>query len=220
MKTLILAAGRGERMRPLTDQTPKPLLPVAGEPLIVHTIKRLSEAGFSELVINLAHLGDQIEEYLQQGARWDVKIQYSREVEALETAGGIIQALPLLGDDPFLVVNGDIWTDFDYSKLNNRLPNQVLAHLVLVNNPLHHPGGDFCLEGGRLTGNQGQRLTYSGIGVYSPDLFAGFRPGKRALAPILHNAVSRALLSGERYGGQWRDIGTPERLEELNQLLS
>ena len=220
MKAFILAAGRGERMRPLTDRIPKPLLHVAGEPLIVHTIKKLAEAGFSELVINLAHLGDQIEEYLQQGTRWGVNIEYSREAEALETAGGIVQALPLLGDDPFLVVNGDIWTDFDYSALKNRLPSQVLAHLVLVDNPSHHPEGDFCLDGDRLAENRHQRLTYSGIGVYSQALFKGIAPGKYALAPILHNAVSRSQLSGEYYGGRWWDIGTPQRLDQLNQLLS
>lgn len=207
-------------MRPLTDRVPKPLLPVAGEPLIVHTIRRLSAAGISELVINLAHLGERIEEYLQQGAQWGVNIRYSREPEALETAGGIIQALPLLGDDPFLVVNGDIWTDFDYSLLGNRLLGEELAHLVLVDNPPHHPDGDFCLEGDRLTEVRGRRLTYSGIGVYSPTMFKGIAPGKHALAPILHNAIGRSRLGGEYYAGRWWDIGTPQRLDELSRLVS
>lgn len=215
---MILAAGRGERMRPLTDRVPKPLLPVAGRPLIQHHIESLSKAGFRELVINHAHLGDQIEQALGDGSRWDLTIFYSVESPvALETGGGIFKALPLLGDAPFVVVNGDIWTDYDFSRLS--LPENSLAHLVLVDNPAHNPEGDFCLDNDRVIDNAGERLTFSGIGVYHPALFADCKPGAFPLAPLLKSAMAQDRVSGERFGGQWVDVGTPERLAELEQLL-
>lgn len=219
MKAFILAAGRGERMRPLTDSTPKPLLKAGGEPLIVHTIRQLAKAGIAGLVINVSHLAGQIETFLGDGSAWGVKIHYAREEVALETAGGIVNALPLLGDSPFILVNGDIWTDFDFSILANRSLGEFLGHLVLVNNPPHHTGGDFCLEDGTLITETGERLTYSGIGLYSPALFSGLAPGKRPLAPILREAISHSQLSGEKYTGEWVDVGSPERLRKLDERL-
>lgn len=219
MKAFILAAGRGERMRPLTDTVPKPLLEVGGFPLIVHTIRNLARAGISELIINLTHLGEQIETSLGNGSQWGVKIHYSYEKPALETAGGIVNVLPLLGNEPFLLVNGDIWTDFDYTKLV-QMQLQAMAHLVMVSNPSHHPQGDFCLKNGMLVEKDGEQLTYSGIGLYSPELFKGFASGIRPLAPVLHKAISNSQLSAEWFEGQWWDVGTPERLQQLDQLLS
>ena len=220
MKAFILAAGRGERMRPLTDSIPKPLLMVGGEPLIVHTIRRLSAAGVSDLVINVSHLSDQIEASLGDGSQWGVRIDYSREKTALETAGGIINALPLLGDSSFILVNGDIWTDYDFSNLTKRPLANSLAHLVMVSNPEHHPQGDFCLYHGRLVQEGGEALTYSGIGLYSPALFSDLPPGKRPLAPILRQAISGSQLSAEKFSGIWVDVGTPERLSELDIYLT
>lgn len=218
MKAMILAAGRGERMRPLTDRTPKPLLEAGGKPLIVHHIQRLAAAGFRELVINHAHLGDRIEAALGEGSRWGVTIRYSAEGKALETGGGIYKALPLLAPDPFLVVNGDVWTDIDLSLL--KFAEGPLAHLVLVDNPAHHPEGDFSLRDG-LVRTQGQpRLTFSGIGIYHPDLFRDCVPGAFPLAPLLRRAMDQELVSGERHPGTWFDIGTPERLQRLDRLLS
>jgi len=219
MKAFILAAGRGERMRPLTDTTPKPLLTVGDESLVVHTINRLVQAGITDLVINLAWLGEQIEQSLGDGGRFGAFIRYSREGDALETAGGIVQALPLLGDSPFLVVNGDIWTDYDFSRLASRSLDGMLAHLVMVDNPDHHPHGDFVLHGNRLVEADGEQLTYSGIGLYSPKLFSALSPGKRPLAPLLRKAISNSQLSGEKFQGQWLDVGSPERLQQLNQQL-
>jgi len=219
MKAFILAAGRGERMRPLTDSTPKPLLTVGDEPLIVHTINNLVRAGVTDLVINLAWLGEQIEQSLGDGGRFGAAIRYSREENALETAGGIVHALPLLGDSPFLLVNGDIWTDYDFSSLANRSLDGMLAHLVMVDNPGHHPRGDFVLQGNRLVEADGERLTYSGIGLYSPKMFSALPPGKRPLAPLLKKAISNSQLGGEKYVGEWLDIGSPERLQQLNQQL-
>ncbi|MGW8247665.1 MAG: N-acetylmuramate alpha-1-phosphate uridylyltransferase MurU [Acidiferrobacterales bacterium] len=219
MKAFILAAGRGERMRPLTDSIPKPLLTVGGEPLIVHTIRRLSAAGVSDLVVNVSHLADQIEAFLGNGAQWGVNINYSHEEAALETAGGIINALPLLGDSPFILVNGDIWTDYDFSGLTKRPLENSLAHLVMVSNPGHHPQGDFYLDHGKLGQEGGEALTYSGIGLYSPALFSSLPPGKRPLAPILRQAISNSQLSGEKFNGKWMDVGTPERLSELDSYL-
>ena len=219
MKAFILAAGRGERMRPLTDTTPKPLLPAGGEPLIVHTIRRLATAEVTDLVINISHLGDQVEARLEGGESFGVNIQYSREEVALETAGGIINALPLLGDEPFILVNGDIWTDFDFATLTRRSLGDSLAHLVLVNNPEHHPKGDFNLHHGRLVNEGGEALTYSGLGLYSPAMFSGLSRGKRPLAPILRQAISNSQLSGEKFTGTWIDVGTPERLVELKRYL-
>jgi MurNAc alpha-1-phosphate uridylyltransferase len=218
MKAMILAAGRGERMRPLTDRRPKPLLAVAGKPLILYHIEGLVRAGFRELVINHAHLGALIEAELGNGARWGVSIQYSVEGQALETGGGIFNALPLLGKEPFLVVNGDIWCDYDFSRL--QLPKGRLAHLVMVANPEHHPAGDFGLQHDEVRDRGAERLTFSGIGVYDPMLFAGCQAGAFPLAPLLRRAIQRRRVSGERYDGVWIDVGTPERLAKLEHLLT
>jgi len=214
MKAMILAAGRGERMRPLTDHTPKPLLPVLGKPLISYTVEQLAAAGFSEIVINHAHLGKQIEQQLGNGQQFGVSIVYSPEPEALETAGGIVNALPLLGNEVFLVVNGDIATDFPFAQLQQQPVD--LAHLILINNPDHHPTGDFCLAAdGKLTGSNGRKHTFSGIGLYHPELFKHTAPGKSKLAPLLHQATAQGRASGQHYLGFWMDIGTPERLQAL-----
>ncbi len=216
---MILAAGRGERMRPLTDHTPKPLLTVGGRHLIEYHIRALAAAGFRELVINHAHLGRQIEGALGNGRRFDVDIVYSPEPEnALETGGGIFNALPLLGAGPFPVVNGDIWTDFDFTRL--RREPEGLAHLVLVDNPPHHPAGDFALRDGSLSRATGQRLTFSGIGIYRPELFADCRPGAFPLGPLLRAAMDNNAVTGEHFHGAWTDVGTPERLAQLDARLS
>ena len=221
MKAMILAAGRGERMRPLTDHTPKPLLVVGGKPLIAWHLERLAQAGFREIVINHAHLGDQLEAALGDGSQFGVRIQYSAEAEALETAGGIAQAMPYLGDAPFLVVNGDVFCDIDFSRLAAQDLQDDVAHLVLVDNPPQHSQGDFVLRNGRLVGDGDMRLTFSGIGVYRPALFAGIIPGSRAkLAPLLYGAIERGRVSAEHDSGLWVDVGTPERLQALNQQLS
>ncbi len=215
MKAMILAAGRGERMRPLTDTTPKPLLRAGGKALIEYHLEALAHAGIKELVVNHAHLGDRIEAALGDGSGYGVAITYSPETSALETGGGIFQALSRLGPGPFVVVNGDIWTDFPFQ----RLPEpKGLAHLVLVDNPSHHSGGDFALRGGRVE-TDGTRLTFSGIGVYRPELFEGCRPGAFRLAPLLRRAMEAGDVSGEHYRGRWMDIGTPERLAELNRIV-
>jgi MurNAc alpha-1-phosphate uridylyltransferase len=221
MKAMILAAGRGERMRPLTDHTPKPLLPVGGKPLIAWHLEHLACAGFREIVINHAHLGAQIEAALGDGSRYGVSIQYSPEGEALETAGGIANALPLLGDAPFLVVNGDVFCDYDFSQLARQPMDGVVAHLVLVDNPEQHPHGDFVLSAGRLVEEGARRLTFSGIGVYRPELFAGVVRGSKAkLAPLLRAEISQARVTAEHYRGHWVDVGTPERLQALDQQLN
>ena len=217
MKAMILAAGRGERMRPLTDHTPKPLLLVAGKPLIVHHIERLARAGFRELVINHAHLGEQIEAALGDGSQWGLCIRYSAESEALETGGGIHKALPLLGDGPFLVLNGDVWCDIDFGGL--RLAAEDLAHLVLVDNPAHHPKGDFVLDHGRVSSHGDGRLTFSGIGAYRAELFHGCEPGAFPLAPLLRRTMDAGRVSGSHHHGAWWDIGTPQRLAELDRKL-
>ena len=218
MKGMILAAGRGERMRPLTDHTPKPLLEVGGKPLIVWHIERLADAGIMELVINHAHLGKNIEDALGDGSQWGVNIQYSPEQTALETAGGIVNALPLLGEHPFIVVNGDVFTDIDYAGLN--LAGEKLAHLVMVDNPPQHPNGDFCLRDGLVHEATGNKLTFSGIGIYHPDLFQDIRRGEAAkLAPLLRTAMQQQRVSGQHHTGMWHDIGTPERLNQLDQWL-
>ena len=213
---MILAAGRGERMRPLTDRTPKPLLPVAGKPLIVWHLERLAQAGIRDIVINHAHLGDQIEALLDDGAAWGVSIRYSEEPPgALETAGGIANALPLLGGNPFLVVNGDIWCDPDFTTRPG-LAGHDLAHLVLVANPAHNTGGDFDLRAGRVLGAP-PRLTFAGIGLYRPELFASLERGKPAkLAPLLREAMAADRVSGHLHAGRWVDVGTPERLAALD----
>lgn len=217
MRAMILAAGRGERMRPLTNHTPKPLLAAAGKPLIVHHIERLAAAGFRDLVINLGHLGEQIPQALGDGGRWGLQIRYSPEQPALETGGGIFRALPLLGPDPFLVINGDIWTD--YNPAAARIDARDLAHLVLVANPPFRPQGDFALVRGRVQERGKEQLTFSGIGVYRPELFAGCRPGAFPLAPLLREAMAEDRVGGECYRGRWIDIGTPERLQSLNLEL-
>jgi N-acetyl-alpha-D-muramate 1-phosphate uridylyltransferase len=220
MKAMILAAGRGERMRPLTDATPKPLLEVGGKPLIVWHIERLAVAGFRKLVINHAHLGTQIETALGNGSRFGVSIAYSPEGEALETAGGIANALPLLGKAPFLVVNGDIFTDYDFGRLNHRLDDGLLASLVLVDNPAHNSNGDFALQGDRVMEQGRQMKTFSGIGVYHPALFAAIARGSKAkLAPLLRAAMRSGKVGGEYHAGFWTDVGTPQRLAELDATL-
>ncbi len=222
MRAMILAAGRGKRMQPLTDHAPKPLLQVAGKPLIVYQIERLVAAGFIELVINHAHLGAQIEHALGDGSQFGAHIIYSPEGEgtALETGGGILRALPLLGHAPFLVVNSDIWCDIDYTAL--KLTDSDLAHLVLVNNPAHHPYGDFTLTNGRVNHYQANQpaFTFAGIGIYHPALFAACQPTAFPLAPLLINAMTQQRVSGYHHRGMWMDIGTPERLAALEQLLS
>ena len=222
MKAMILAAGRGERMRPLTDFTPKPLLKVGAKPLIVWHLERLAQAGFKEVVINHAHLGGQIEQALGNGSLWSMHIQYSPEQQALETAGGIANALPLLGEQPFLVVNGDIYTEIDFAPLANLAhslsPN--LAHLLMVDNPPQHPQGDFAIVDGRLSESGATKLTFSGVGVYHPSLFASVGRGQAAkLAPLLREAMSKQLATASYYDGVWHDIGTPERLHNLDQQL-
>ncbi|MFW5431662.1 MAG: N-acetylmuramate alpha-1-phosphate uridylyltransferase MurU [Methylophilaceae bacterium] len=217
MKAMILAAGRGQRMMPLTANTPKPLLKVADKPLIVWHMERLAKAGFKELVINHAYLGSEIESVLGDGSQWGVNIQYSPEKIALETAGGIAYALPLLGDAPFLVVNGDVYSEIDFSQV---LQTPNLAHLVMVDNPPQHPNGDFVLQGEKLQVKGNSKLTFSGVGVYSPALFKGVvRGGAAQLAPLLKAAMAKVLVSGEYYQGVWHDIGTPERLEQIDLML-
>ncbi|MFI8373387.1 N-acetylmuramate alpha-1-phosphate uridylyltransferase MurU [Pseudomonas helleri] len=219
MKAMILAAGKGERLRPLTLHTPKPLVRVGGVPLIEYHLRALAAAGFTEIVINHAWLGQQIEDHLGDGSRFGVSIQYSAEGEPLETGGGIFKALPLLGDKPFAVVNGDIWTDYSFAGL--RTPLTGLAHLVLVDNPAHHPKGDFCLSGTQVLDAQpgSDTLTYSGIAVLSPALFDGAGAGAFKLAPLLRNAMAAGRVTGERLQGQWVDVGTHERLAEVESLI-
>lgn len=237
---MILAAGRGERMRPLTDVTPKPLLKVGGKPLIVWHLERLGKAGITEIVINHAHLGQQIEDTLKDGAKWGLHIQYSPEKTALETAGGIANAMHLLTEngtksEPFLVVNGDTFTEFDFASLSQHIKSTALwantraasidikntrAHLVLVNNPPQHPNGDFAIANGLLKNTGEQMLTFSGVGVYHPDLFADVVIGQPAkLAPLLRKAIDSNAATAEYYQGVWHDIGTPERLKNLDKLL-
>jgi len=211
---MILAAGRGERMRPLTDHTPKPLLIVHDKPLIVWHIERLKKAGISQLVINHAHLGEQIEHALGDGSAFGVSIAYSPEETALETGGGIAHALSLLGEQPFLVVNGDVWTDIDYEAL--ALDEGDAAHLVLVNNPSHNPNGDFALNKDRVAVDGSDKLTFSGVGLYQPHLFTGQSEERFPLAPLLRNAMSQNTVSGQHHQGIWTDVGTPERLAEIN----
>jgi MurNAc alpha-1-phosphate uridylyltransferase len=220
MKAMILAAGHGKRMRPLTDTTPKPLLKVGGKSLIVWNIERLKKSGIKEFVINLGWLGNKIPQALGDGSKWGVNIRYSDEQQngPLETAGGIIQALPLLGNEPFIVVNGDVWCDIDYQ--HPTLSANNLAHLVLVDNPTHNPQGDFCLQGKHIHNTGQPRYTFSGIGYYHPQLFANQLPGKAPLTPLLRDAIKLGHVNGSYFQGDWRDIGTPERLQELNDDLA
>ena len=219
MKAMILAAGKGERLRPLTLHTPKPLVRVGGVPLIEYHLRALAAAGFTDIVINHAWLGQQIEDHLGDGSRFGVSISYSPEGEPLETGGGIFKALALLGDGPFAVVNGDIWTDYDFAAL--RQPLAGLAHLVLVGNPEHHASGDFSLDAGRVQdGVPGaDTLTYSGIAVLDPGLFQGCTAGAFKLAPLLRKAMAAGQVTGEQLQGHWVDVGTHERLAEVESLI-
>ncbi|MCD9029257.1 nucleotidyltransferase family protein [Luteimonas sp. BDR2-5] len=231
MKALVFAAGLGERMRPLTDTTPKPLLVAGGKPLIVWHLERLAGAGVREVVVNTSWLADRFAPALGDGSRWGLRIRYAHEgAPPLETGGGMLHALPLLGDAPFIAVNGDIWTDFDFVRLPSAPTGE--AHLVLVDNPPHNPAGDFALTGSRVDGDGDSRLTFAGIGVYRPSLLADWRrvigdaPGAGAdpprfkLAPLLRAAMANGRVSGERHAGAWTDVGTPERLATLDSTLS
>lgn len=222
---MILAAGRGERMRPLTDTIPKALLPVGGKPLIVWHIEKLARAGFDEVVINHAHLGQSIETALGNGEDFDVDIFYSPEDTALETAGGIANALPLLGKQAFPVINTDVFCDYDFRDLHAETamlqddPTRD-CHLVLVDNPDHHRAGDFVLRNGIIAPEGRPRLTFSGIGIYRPEFFYAIPRGvKTPLAPLLRAAIAAGRVSGEHYTGVWTDVGTPERLAQLNQTF-
>lgn len=217
MKAMILAAGRGERMRPLTDDTPKPLLKAGGRSLIEHLITGLVAGGIRELIVNTAHLGEKIEAVLGDGSRYGATISFSSEGQALETGGGIHRALPLLGSEPFLVVNGDIATDFPFGTLT-QIPID-LAHLVLVPNPPHNPTGDFGMCEGRLLAQADECYTFGGIGVYRPELFSACEPGRFPLAPLLRSAMAEGAVTGVLHQGLWMDIGTMERLQAFDQYL-
>jgi MurNAc alpha-1-phosphate uridylyltransferase len=219
MKAMILAAGRGERLRPLTDETPKPLLKVAGKSLIEYHLQNLAGAGFKDIIINTAWLAEKIHKQLGNGEHYGVSISYSDEGKALETAGGIINALPLLGNEPFLVVNGDIWCDFNFSSLPELKP-EMQSHLILVNNPEHNPGGDFSLHNGLIKNTGESMYTFSGIGLYRPEFFAGQPTGPLPLAPIIRNKCHHDLVSGELFSGRWTDVGSVERLHDLEQQLA
>ncbi|MFZ0549619.1 MAG: nucleotidyltransferase family protein [Steroidobacteraceae bacterium] len=213
---MLLAAGRGERLRPITDTVPKPLVQVAGKPLIVYHLEALARAGITEVVINLSWLGEKIRSTLDDGGRYGVHITYSEEGPVpLETGGGIHRALPLLGPAPFLVVNSDVWTDMDFGLIPPLEPGAD-AQLLLAPNPPHHPRGDFGLEGDSVVEREAGRFTYTGIGVYRPELFAGCAPGKFPLLPLLKRAIAARRLRGEVYRGEWLDIGSPERLAWLD----
>ncbi|CAK0746067.1 N-acetylmuramate alpha-1-phosphate uridylyltransferase [Gammaproteobacteria bacterium] len=221
MKAMVLAAGHGKRMRPLTDRTPKPLLRAGGRALIEYHLEALAAAKITEVVVNHGQLGNQIETYLGDGTRYGLQIRYSPEGDSpLETGGGILRALPLLGEDPFLVVNADIWIHYPHERLQEALAPTDLAYLVLVNNPPHHPQGDFGLCDGRITASEGERLTFAGIGVYRPALFAGCTPGTFPLAPLLRIAMTAGQVAGEHWSGNWMDIGTPARLNDLQRILN
>jgi MurNAc alpha-1-phosphate uridylyltransferase len=218
MKAMLLAAGRGERMRPITDSLPKPLVPVAGRPLITWHLAALARAGICEVVINLSWLGEQLRDALGDGRRYGVRISFSEEGPvALETGGGIFRALPLLGPAPFLVVNADIWTDIDFARL--ALDPGAHAHLVLIPNPSHHPRGDFGLAGDLVVNRDSDRFTYSGVGVYHPEFFAGCSAERFPLLPLLNRAIAARLVRGEVHRGQWCDVGTPERLANLEERV-
>jgi MurNAc alpha-1-phosphate uridylyltransferase len=222
VKAMILAAGLGQRMLPLTENTPKPLLLAGGRMLIEWQILRLQEAGISEIVINHHHLGQQIENALGDGQRYGVRLHYSAEPERLETAGGIIRALPLLGKEPFVLTNADIWTDYDFSRLTRRTApagSAALMHMVMVPNPAHNTAGDFSLDNGWVGEQQAPRYTYAGISMLHPDFFAGESERFLPLLPLLRKAIAERRVSGEFHTGQWHDIGTPERLQWLDRYL-
>ncbi|UCG71784.1 MAG: nucleotidyltransferase family protein [Chromatiales bacterium] len=218
MKAMLLAAGRGERMRPLTDHIPKPLLEVAGRPLLDYPLARLAQAGIDEVVINLAWHGSQVREFVGDGSRWGLRVQFSDEgPEALETGGGIRQALPLLGTEPFWLVNADVYSDYTFRPRG--LADGVLAHLVLVPNPDHHPAGDFAFAAGQVSDGEGQRFTYSGLAVVDPGIVRDLAPGRFPLGPLLIDAAKAGRLTGELHEGLWTDVGTPARLAELERML-
>ena len=223
MKAMILAAGMGNRMRPLTLHTPKPLLEVGGKPLIVWHIEKLQKIGVQEIVINTAWLGEKLADALGDGSQFGVKILWSHEGEGLETAGGIINALPLLGNAPFILVNGDVWTTMDFAPLLNVQLQDALAHLVLVENPVQHPQGDFTLAANKAytfeQARSGENLTYSGVAVMHPQMFNGLESGKRPLAPLLKQAMQQEKISAQKLQGVWVDVGTPERLNALDQQI-
>ncbi|WP_179995304.1 N-acetylmuramate alpha-1-phosphate uridylyltransferase MurU [Acinetobacter sp. YH16053] len=223
MKAMILAAGMGNRMRPLTLHTPKPLLEVGGKPLIVWHIEKLQKMGVQEIVINTAWLGEKLADALGDGSQFGVKILWSHEGEGLETAGGIINALPLLGNEPFILVNGDVWTTMDFAPLLNVQLQDDLAHLVLVENPVHHPQGDFTLAANKAytfeQARSGENLTYSGVAVMHPQMFNGLESGKRPLAPLLKQAMQQEKISAQKLQGVWVDVGTPERLNALDEQI-
>lgn len=218
---MLLAAGRGERLRPLTDRLPKPLVPVAGKPLIAWHLERLAANGCREVVANVSHLAEQILDYVGDGARFGLTVTFSREAEPLETAGGIAQALPLLGREPFLLVNGDIYCEIDFRPLLARQLGAHLTHLVLVPNPAHRTSGDFSLEAGVIGNDGSPRYTYAGVAVMSPRLVEPVKRGDKApLAPLLRAAAAKGLISGELFHGLWQDVGTAQRLAELEAQLS
>jgi MurNAc alpha-1-phosphate uridylyltransferase len=220
MKAMLLAAGRGERLRPLTDSIPKALVEVGGKPLIAWHLERLAAAGLRDAVINVSHLGSRIVERIGEGARYGLRLHYSRERERLETAGGIANALPLLGREPFLLVNADVYCECDFSRLMKVKLDERLAHLVLVPNPAHRSKGDFSLRDGSVGDDPAPRYTYAGVAVMKPSLVQPVKPGEKApLAPLLYDAAARGLLGGELYEGLWQDVGTVERLAELERHL-
>ena len=223
---MILAAGRGERMRPLTDAVPKPMLPVGGKPLIQWQVERLAAAGFGDLVVNHSYLGEKIEAWLGDGSRFGVRLRYSHEEPALETAGGVAQALDMLGEAPFAVVSGDIHTSFDFASLAARMdaiardPHETVAHFVLVDNPPWHPGGDMALENGRVR-RAPPRLTYASLGAFHPQMFRGVARGEwLKLFPWAYQFVDAGRVSGEHFRGEWDNVGTPAQLEALDYRLS
>lgn len=220
---MILAAGRGERMRPLTDHTPKSMLPVGGKALLFRHLEKLADAGFRSVVINHAHLGEQIASAVGDGSRWNLAIRFSPEAQALETAGGICKALPLLREEAFAVVNADVYSDYDYARLAEAIEQMqaaTLAHLVLVDNPAHHPEGDFFLEGNLVRAGGKNLLTFSGIGAYRAALFDPVAPGVRyPLAPLLREQMVIGKVTGEHFRGEWDDVGTPQRLADLEAKL-
>jgi N-acetyl-alpha-D-muramate 1-phosphate uridylyltransferase len=219
MRAMILAAGRGERMRPLTDTRPKPLLEVGGKPLIQYHLEALARAGITEIVINLAWQGELVRRALGGGERFGVQIRYSEEPEgALETGGGILAALPLLGSEPFLVISGDIWSEFALGSCIDRLARDDVAHFVLVPNPDFYPRGDFGIEHGRLL-DRAPRHTYANIGVLRAEFFAGRQPGRFPLAPLMYEWIRQGRVSGELYGGRWHNLGTPAQLAQLDAQL-
>jgi MurNAc alpha-1-phosphate uridylyltransferase len=216
---IILAAGEGRRMRPLTNTRPKPLIKVGGKSLLERHIEGLSAAGFTDIVVNASYFASQIVDFCHDRQFGDARVTVVVEETPLETAGGIVNALPLLGECPFAVVNGDVYADFPFARLQALDLQEDLAHLVMVPNPAHHPVGDFVLEQGRLLALGQSRVTYAGLSVMSPELFDGIRPGKTALRPLLETAMTQARLSGQLWGGLWSDVGTPARLRALENKL-